>query len=67
MTDAGFKALAHRLCVGHAWVVPVKGGGEVEVFGTTVSPGRLIHADRHGFLVIPPEDEEQVLAADGEW
>jgi regulator of RNase E activity RraA len=29
----------------------------VEVFGCTVKPGQLIHADKHGFLVIPEEDE----------
>jgi hypothetical protein len=31
MTNAGFKALARRMCVGHAWVCPVKWG----------SPGRI--------------------------
>jgi regulator of RNase E activity RraA len=29
---------------------------EVEVFGRKVQPGQLIHADKHGFLVIPDED-----------
>jgi regulator of RNase E activity RraA len=36
---------------------------EVEVFGQRVAPGQLIHADKHGFLVIPAEDERRVLAA----
>jgi len=63
MTNAGFKAIARRFCVGHAYVSPVRWGVDVEVFGTTVSAGRLIHADKHGFMVIPPEDEEQLLAA----
>lgn len=27
----------------------------VEVFGLTVSPGDLVHADRHGAVVIPPD------------
>lgn len=63
MTDAGFKALARRLCVGHAFVHPVRWGGEVEVFGTKVRPGDLIHADRHGFLVIAPEEQERLLDA----
>ena len=31
MTNAGFKALARRLCVGHAHVVPVNWGCEVQV------------------------------------
>lgn len=63
MTDAGFKALARRLCVGHAFVHPVRWGCEVEVFGTKVKPGDLIHADKHGFLVIAPEDQERLLDA----
>lgn len=63
MTNAGFKALARRLCVGHAHVYPVRWNCEVEVFGTKVRPGQLIHADKHGFMVIPPEDEAQLLDA----
>ena len=30
---------------------------EVEVVGRIVQPGKLIHADKHGFLVVPVEDE----------
>ena len=63
MTDAGFKALAQRLCVGHAFVHPVRWGCEVEVFGTKVQPGDLIHADKHGFLVIAPEEQDRLLDA----
>ncbi len=63
MTNAGFKALARRLCVGHAHVHPVRWDCEVEVFGRKVSPGDLIHADKHGFLVIPPEDQPKLLEA----
>lgn len=63
MTYAGFKALAQRLCVGHAHSWPVRWGCEVEVFGRRVRPGQLIHADKHGFLVIPEEDEARLLEA----
>lgn len=63
MTNAGFKALARRLCVGHAFSCPVRWNGEVEVFGRRVSPGQLIHADKHGFLVIPDEDQGPLLEA----
>jgi len=63
MNNAGFKAIARRLCVGHAYSVPVKWGCEVEVFGMKVQPGLLIHADKHGFLVIPEEDETGLLEA----
>ena len=63
MTNAGFKALAKRLCVGHAHSTPVRWGCEVEAFGTLVKPGQLIHADKHGFIAIPPEDESRLLDA----
>ncbi len=63
MNNAGFKALARRLCVGHAFAQPVRWNCEVEVFGRKVRPGDLIHADKHGFLVIPPEDQDKILEA----
>jgi regulator of RNase E activity RraA len=63
MTNAGFKALARRLCVGHAHSWPVQWDVEVEVFGRKVRPGELIHADKHGFLVIPAEDTPRLLEA----
>ncbi len=63
MRCVGFKALARRLCVGHAYGHPIRWDCEVEVFGRTVRPGQLIHADKHGFLVVPPEDEEKLLEA----
>lgn len=63
MTNAGFKAIARRLCVGHAHVRPVRWNCEVEVFGTKIQPGQLIHADKHGFMAIPPEDEARLLEA----
>jgi regulator of RNase E activity RraA len=63
MTNAGFKALARRLCVGHAHVHPVRWNCEVEVFGRAIAPGDLIHADKHGFLVIAEEEQEDILEA----
>ena len=63
MTNAGFKALARRLCVGHAHVHPVRWNCEVEVFGRTIRPGDLIHADKHGFMVIAPEEQAALLDA----
>jgi regulator of RNase E activity RraA len=35
----------------------------VEVFGRRIRPGQLIHADKHGFLVIPGEDANNLLDA----
>ena len=63
MTNAGFKALASRLCVGHAHWCPVSWNCEVEIFGRKIQPGQLIHADKHGFLAIPKEDEKELLEA----
>lgn len=63
MKNAGFKALARGMCVGHAYSVPVEWGGDVEVFGRSVKSGQLLHADKHGFITIPPEDEEGLLQA----
>jgi len=63
MNNAGYKALARRLCVGHASSIPVRWNCEVEVFGRKVMPGQLIHADKHGFMVIPEEDERGLLDA----
>ncbi len=63
MTNAGFKAIARRLCVGHAHVFPIRWGCPVLVFGQEIQPGQLIHADKHGFLAIPKEDEHFLLEA----
>ncbi len=63
MNNAGFKAIAKRLCVGHGYSCPVKWGCEVEVFGRRVAPGQLLHADKHGFLAVPAEDEDRLLEA----
>ena len=63
MKSAGFKALARRLCVGHAFAAPLSWGEPVEVFGTTVNTGDLIHADKHGFLIISEEDQAGILQA----
>jgi len=63
MIHVGFKVLAKSLCVGHAHSFPVRWGCEVEVFGRKVRPDQLIHADIHGFLVIPSEDEKDLLEA----
>lgn len=63
MKNAGFKALARRLCVGHAHSFPVRWGEPVEVFGRRIEPGQLIHADKHGFLAVPRGEEKHLLEA----
>jgi len=61
MTNAGFKAIARRLCVGHAYSVPVAWNLPVKVYGSTINPGDLIHADKHGFLIIPEEEQKHIV------
>lgn len=63
MTNAGFKALARRLCVGHAHVHAIRWNCEIEIFGQKVRPGDLIHADKHGFMAITGEEEAGLLEA----
>jgi 4-hydroxy-4-methyl-2-oxoglutarate aldolase len=63
MRAVGFRPIARRLCVGHAYAQPVRWNVPVTVFGTEVRPGELIHADQHGFMVIPEEDREGLAEA----
>lgn len=55
MAQAGFHAFASAVLVSHAYVHVVDFGGPVEIGRLTVRPGDVIHADRHGALVIPAE------------
>jgi regulator of RNase E activity RraA len=50
---SGFQALAGSIGPSHAYVHADNFGGEVRVAGMTVRCGDLIHADRHGAVVIP--------------
>lgn len=64
MTSVGLHAMSRGVCIGHAFGgIPVKWDIPIQVFGTTVRPGQLIHADKHGFLVVPEEDEQKLLEA----
>lgn len=49
----GFQALAGSIGPSHAWVHAESFGGQVRVAGMTVQSDDLIHADRHGAIVIP--------------
>jgi 4-hydroxy-4-methyl-2-oxoglutarate aldolase len=49
--------------VGHAHSCPLRWGVPVEVFGRKIQPGQLIHADKHGFLAVPPGEERGLLEA----
>ena len=49
----GFQFLAGRIGPSHAYAKPVAFGGPVNVFGMAVKDGDLLHADRHGAVVVP--------------
>lgn len=52
MLDTGFQILAGRVTPSHAFVRIESIGGDVNVFGLDVGHDQLIHADRHGAVVI---------------
>ncbi len=51
----GFPVVAGSIGPSHGFVHVRSLGEPVTIFGLTVAQGDLIHADRHGALVIPPE------------
>ncbi len=51
----GFPVLAGSVGPSHAFVHVREIGIAVSLFGLTIRPGELVHADRHGALVIPDE------------
>ncbi|HYZ41463.1 MAG TPA: RraA family protein [Stellaceae bacterium] len=58
-----FLVLAGSIVPSHAHVHLVDYGGTVSVAGMVVSPNDVIHADRHGAVVIPPEAIKEIPAA----
>lgn len=61
--DEGFPVLAGSVGVSHGFVHVVEIGTPVNLFGMTVTQGELIHADRHGALVIPMDVLPKLKAA----
>ncbi len=53
MLAPGFQLIAGKIGPSHAYVHVVGFGGQVNVFGMTVQHDDLIHADRHGAVIIP--------------
>lgn len=53
--DVGFPVLAGSIGPSHGFVHVVEIGTPTSIFGLRVAEGELIHADRHGALVIPTE------------
>jgi regulator of RNase E activity RraA len=59
----GFFVLAGSVMPSHAHVSLVEIGGTVSVAGMIVSPGDIIHADRHGAVVVPADAVKKVPEA----
>jgi len=53
--DEGFPVLAGSIGVSHGFVHVRSIGAPVTIFDLTVHQGDLVHADRHGALVVPPD------------
>ena len=63
MIASGFQMLAGSIVPSHAYVHVVDFGIDVAVHGMAVKSGDLIHADRHGAIVVPPEKIAAMRAA----
>ena len=51
----GFPVVAGSVGPSHGFVHVKEVGTEVSIFGLSIRDGDLVHADRHGALVFPPE------------
>jgi regulator of RNase E activity RraA len=63
MIAPGFQMLAGSITPSHAYVHVVDFGIDVNVHGMAVRSGDLIHADRHGAVVVPADKIEAMQAA----
>ena len=61
----GFQMLAGSIAPSHAFVHVVDYGVSVNIHGMAVKSGDLIHADRHGAVVVPVETIDGMKTAAG--
>lgn len=59
----GYPVIAGSIGPSHGFVHVQEIGTEVEIFGLKVADGDLVHADRHGALVVPDDVIEGLEAA----
>ena len=59
----GFQLLAGKIGPSHAHVHVIEYGCEVNIFSMAINPGDIIHADRHGAVVIPLDAVKALPAA----
>jgi len=64
--ETGFHFFASCVLVSHAYVHLVEVGKPVSVGGLAVSPGDLLHGDKHGVTSIPHEIARDVAKASAE-
>ena len=63
MIASGFQMLAGSIVPSHAYVHVVDFGIDVNVHGMAVKSGDLVHADRHGAVVVPTDKIDAMKAA----
>jgi regulator of RNase E activity RraA len=63
MIAPGFQMLAAAIVPSHAYVHVVDFGIDVDVAGMAVKSGELVHADRHGAIVVPTGKIDAMQAA----
>ena len=63
MIAPGFQMLAGSISPSHAYVHVVEFGIDVTVHGMTVLDGALIHADRHGAVIVPMDQIDAMKKA----
>lgn len=56
----GFNLIGAQVGPSHAYVHLVEFACQVTVFGLTVASNDIVHADRHGAVMIPPEAVRQI-------
>lgn len=59
----GFQLLGGKVAPSHAWVHLVAIECEVNIFGMAVKPNDIIHADRHGAVVVPEKCVKELPGA----
>lgn len=61
--DEGYQVVAGAIGPSHAFVHVTEMDCPVGIFGMSVEPGDLVHADRHGAVVIPARHFAAIAAA----
>ena len=59
----GFQLLGGKVAPSHAWVHLVAIECEVNIFGMAVKPNDIIHADKHGAVVVPEKCVKELPGA----